>query len=302
MNIGKKIKKLRGEKLMTQSELAGNEITRNMLSRIENGAALPSLSTIIYLASKLGVPAGYLLSEGDEEFLYHKTNAIKNIKRAYIDKNFELCRDMCITSFDEYDDELELILADSCLEIAKEDLRRGHLHRASLYLDEAIRHAKKTMFDCTLQKNGICLMFEMLKNISPSLDSDEADVDVIEGLLYPIVHKSLFCKYLTVILDVNKYELFDQEISGLDIEKLPERDKTLVLHLKARKYIANEDFAKALTTLKAVMDSEIGSQRLVLYFACSDMEICCRETDDYKGAYESAQNKIEILEHMLLES
>ena len=48
MDIGKKIKKLRNEKLITQSELVGNEITRNMLSRIENGAALPSLGTVVY--------------------------------------------------------------------------------------------------------------------------------------------------------------------------------------------------------------------------------------------------------------
>ena len=46
MKIGEKIKKLRTAKLMTQSDLVGNEITRNMLSRIENGAANPSLETI----------------------------------------------------------------------------------------------------------------------------------------------------------------------------------------------------------------------------------------------------------------
>ena len=50
MDIGKKIKELRSAKLMTQTELAGHEITRNMLSRIENGAALPSIGTVIYLA------------------------------------------------------------------------------------------------------------------------------------------------------------------------------------------------------------------------------------------------------------
>lgn len=47
MDIGKKIREIRTEKLMTQSQLAGDEITRNMLSRIENGAALPSLGTVM---------------------------------------------------------------------------------------------------------------------------------------------------------------------------------------------------------------------------------------------------------------
>ena len=105
MNIGKKIKELRTEKMMTQSELAGGEITRNMLSQIENGIALPSLSTITHLAKKLGVPAGYLLSEGVDEFIYKKTRVMQDIKRAYADKNYLLCKEICISSFDEFDDE-----------------------------------------------------------------------------------------------------------------------------------------------------------------------------------------------------
>ena len=39
MNIGDKIKKIRKEKKITQSALAGQRITRNMLSAIENGTA-----------------------------------------------------------------------------------------------------------------------------------------------------------------------------------------------------------------------------------------------------------------------
>ena len=39
MNIGERIRALRNAKMMTQTELAGKQITRNMLSRIENGSA-----------------------------------------------------------------------------------------------------------------------------------------------------------------------------------------------------------------------------------------------------------------------
>ena len=62
MNIGEKIRDLRVSKLMTQAELAGSQITRNMLSCIENGNASPSLSTIIYIAGRLNVPVGFLLA------------------------------------------------------------------------------------------------------------------------------------------------------------------------------------------------------------------------------------------------
>lgn len=301
MNIGKKIKELRIEKLMTQSELAGGEITRNMLSRIENGAANPSLSTIIHLASKLGVPAGYLLSEGDEEFIYHKTNAIKNIRRAYTDGHFELCRDLCLSSFDEYDDELELILADCCFEIAEEQMRSGRLYEARDYLDEAMRHAEKTMFDCSAHKNGEQVMFEILKEISPSLDSNEDDVEIDDGLLYPAVHKKLFCKYLAVLLDITKYSAFEADFKRRHKRGAEGRDMPLLLHLKARRLMSEERYSDALKMLKEAMNSDIGDQRLILYFTCADTEECCRELEDYKGAYEFSQNKIEILEHMLIE-
>lgn len=301
MDIGKKIKKLRTEKLMTQSELTGGEITRNMLSRIENGAALPSLGTVLYLASKLGVPAGYLLSEGEEEFIYHKTAVMKNIRRAYTDRNFELCRDMCLTEFDEFDDELELILTDCCIGVAEESIREGQLRNACIFLDEAVIHSRNTMFDTTMQKNSIAIMFGLLKEISPALDSNETDILISEDLFHPSVFGSIFCKYITVILDIEHYRLFTDDLENHPEITLRDDETLFVLHLKARKQIHDGNFSAALVTLRSVIDADTVPQRLLLYMACADMEICCRETNDYKGAYEFSQNKLDLLEHMLSE-
>lgn len=301
MDIGKKIKKLRTEKLMTQAELTGGEITRNMLSRIENGAALPSLGTVVYLASKLGVPAGYLLSEGEEEFIYHKTSVMKNIRRAYVDKRFELCRDMCLTEFDEYDDELELILTDCCLGVAEECVKSGQLHKACTYLDEAICHSRLTMFDTITQKNAIVIIFCLLKCISPALDSYEIDTESNEDAYHPSVFGNVFCKYITVLQSIKKYPLFESEIEAIGRENLSDQDKLFALHAKAKWLIEKEQYELALAVLKEIIDSETVPERLLLYLACADMEICCRETGDFKGAYEYSINKLEILEHMLAE-
>lgn len=298
MDIGKKIKKLRTEKLMTQVELTGGEITRNMLSRIENGAALPSLGTVVYLAAKLGVPAGYLLSEGEEEFIYHKTSVMKNIRRAYTDKRFELCRDICLTEFNEYDDELQLILTDCCLGIAEEHIKQGKLRLACQFLDEAVQHAKSTMFDTTTQQNSIKILFGLLKDISPALDSNEIDTATNNEIIHPSVFGNVFCKYVSVILNIGAYEFFN---IAIDDATLSDRDKLLILHLRARWLMSNEKFESSLNVLRSVVDSEAVPDRLLLYLACSDMEICCRETDDYKGAYEASLNKLDLLEHMLAE-
>lgn len=302
MDIGSKIKQLRTKKLMTQSELAGAEITRNMLSRIENGAALPSLGTIAYLAGRLGVPAGYLLSEGEEEFIYNKTAVMKNIRRAYTDGNFELCRDICLSSFNEFDDELELILTDCCLGVAETYMKEGRLRNARDYLDEALVHSANTMFNTVTQKNSIAVMFELLKEISPALDSNETDTVISDDLIHPAIFDSILCKYITVILDNDKYDAFVDDLSKNQKNSLSEKDKLFALHLKARNLIQNKNYSAALKILTETTDSDEVPPRLLLYLACSDMEICFREMNDYKGAYEFSQNKIEILEHMLAEN
>ena len=44
--LGRRIKEARIAKKMTQSQVVGTFITRNMLSQIENGNALPSITTL----------------------------------------------------------------------------------------------------------------------------------------------------------------------------------------------------------------------------------------------------------------
>ena len=68
--LGLKIAYYRKLQGMTQEELAGEHITRNMLSRIENGFALPSLPSLLYISDRLSVPPGYLLAAENEEFHY----------------------------------------------------------------------------------------------------------------------------------------------------------------------------------------------------------------------------------------
>ncbi|MDR2531828.1 MAG: helix-turn-helix domain-containing protein [Oscillospiraceae bacterium] len=61
--LGKRIKEARLSKKMTQSDVVGGYITRNMLSQIESGAAFPSIRTLEYLSGVLGVPMSELIAE-----------------------------------------------------------------------------------------------------------------------------------------------------------------------------------------------------------------------------------------------
>lgn len=67
--LGQRIKEARLAKKMTQAEVVGSFITRNMLSQIESGNAVPSMKTLTYLAQVLELPPSVLLpdvTEGSE--------------------------------------------------------------------------------------------------------------------------------------------------------------------------------------------------------------------------------------------
>ena len=85
MNLGEKIKNARISKKITQSALAGDKITRNMLSQIENGKATPSLETLSYIAGELNLPIAYFFSENDDEYFYEKKALINDIYGAAYD-------------------------------------------------------------------------------------------------------------------------------------------------------------------------------------------------------------------------
>ncbi len=66
MELGKKILQARLEAGLSQRQLCGDAITRNMLSQIEHGTAKPSMKTLSYLAERLGKPISFFLEDGQD--------------------------------------------------------------------------------------------------------------------------------------------------------------------------------------------------------------------------------------------
>ena len=63
MELGERLLEARKEAGLSQRQVCGDVITRNMLSRIEHGTVRPSMKTLQYLAQVLGKPVGYFLGE-----------------------------------------------------------------------------------------------------------------------------------------------------------------------------------------------------------------------------------------------
>lgn len=289
MNIGEKIKLLRTSKLMTQSELAGSEITRNMLSRIENGAAQPSLDTLRYIAARLNVSAGYLLAEAGDEAIYLKHNEINGIKTAYLTGDHRICRDMCLNSTVPEDDEVKLILAECTLGIAVEEFFSGRLRSACEFFDLAIEACGETVYNTSHVFAISAMYFKYMRNLSATLSSniiDETEVPVWSAL------NNAFCLYAGAFLSL----MGDGE-GG--VELTPVGGSLYALHIDAIKYMREENYEEAYKCLHSILVSDESIPEPMLYYVFCDLEICCKERGDFKGAYEYSINKIELLQTLL---
>ena len=67
MTLGEKLRQARLQRGLSQSQTAGTQMTRNMLSQLEHDLASPSVKTLRYLADTLNVSVSWLLDETTDQ-------------------------------------------------------------------------------------------------------------------------------------------------------------------------------------------------------------------------------------------
>lgn len=128
VELGKRIKEARLARKMTQSDVVGDFITRNMLSQIESGTANPSVKTLTYLAKVLQLPVNYLLPDEletydvSEETVNEDFEALINMKSAYKREDYQKAAELAEKYTGKENvitDEANAVLARAYLELAK---------------------------------------------------------------------------------------------------------------------------------------------------------------------------------------
>lgn len=92
MTMGQRILRARQEAGLSQRQLAGEEITRNMLSSLEHDAAKPSITTLQYLSERLCKPISYFLGEDLPQVA--GCDDLADARRAYKAGEFRRCLDI----------------------------------------------------------------------------------------------------------------------------------------------------------------------------------------------------------------
>ena len=276
MQLGEKIKALRKMRGLTQAQLAGERITRNMLCEIEKGKASPSLDTLSAIAGGLSVPTAFLLDENEELFGYAKRKAMPEIRKLYLSGEYGACFRLCETLPGEPDDEIAFLLAHCALGEGRRAFYRGNMETALVYFTEALGYAEKTSYPTSDISAAAGLYSSLAGNVaSPRRDFDETAYRKNANL-------------------ATESELFAYVTDDTDY---PYSNRLFAEHQAARELMKTKRYRDALQKLSALEahKGEDGASAYFLFRLYSDMEICYREGQDFERAYKYSTKRITLL-------
>lgn len=256
MQLGERLRQARLEAGMSQRQLCGDVITRNMLSQIENGSAKPSMDTLRYLAERLGKPMGYFL---EEQAVTSPNQAVMARARAA----FEGDPAEALQILEEYrgedlvfDAEYYYLCALCRMDMAKRALSQGRNAYALTLLEEAAAQGKRTpYYTADTERARLLLCFAARPELAEQLVAQLPE--------------------LTPELMLRARAEKDPVRQGKLLDAAPEQ--TGQWHWqRAQVYLAQGNYAKAVAHLEQAPKSR------AVYL---QLELCCRELEDYKSAY-----------------
>lgn len=137
MELGEKIRQARQEAGLSQRQLCGEEITRNMLSQIENGSAQPSMDTLRFLAAQLGKTVSFFL---EEDAVTSPNQQVMTDAWQALDQGNWAAVLSALKGFREPDPlfcrERQRLMVQATLEQAEEGLKQGKIPYARQLLEE----------------------------------------------------------------------------------------------------------------------------------------------------------------------
>lgn len=292
MNIGERIKELRLRKQMTQADLAGESVSRNMVSLIEHGRATPSVQTLEAIAAKLKVTPALLIADEKEWAALLKQETVFDIRIAFSGHNYRICADLCRDLYKnglEKDDEVDLVMAESLLALAREAFLSDHIRVCCQLLDEAVLYAERTVYYTEHILSAAWWFFEYLGLLSPSLVSENLSTAFVAS---EHLQKDVYCRYIRAVIEEGTEE-FSQLPSDPVVAEL------LAAHIRSRHCMKMQEYEKATNILADILHSPDILPGIVMYHVFCDIEECCRRLGNRKNEVNYREAKLSIFEKLL---
>ena len=255
MEIGQRLKEARLAAGLSQRQLCGEVITRNMLSQIENGSARPSMDTLQYLAGELGKPVGYFL---EEETASQNQKLMEKARAAFKQKDYvavlELLQEYAVPD-PVFDDEQYILAALTRLELAEAAINEGKAAYAERLLEQACEAGSKTPY-YHAEARRLCLLYRARPDRAKEL-AERLPADPDRTLLLAAA---------------------DPDRAEQILEADPQ-DRPGWHELRGDVYFRQGRYSKARNHYEKAAPSRQMLQKL---------EQCCQKQEDYKAAYEYA--------------
>ena len=294
MTLGEKIKTARIERHMTQKDVVGDYITRNMLSKIENGSATPSVKTLEYLADALGLPAGYFMSEsaGDELTPGDLGAARRQFREGALQSCVDLLEAMDLEG--GYRDEALLLLARSKIGLSKKAMTDGRYEEARRLAQEALEHNDAGLYASAAFRTEALLLIarctmELGGDFPAAMDDYQAAYqDQGLGEFYRLTMAEYY---------IGKGELDSARREMDSIVRLSEATKPAYLMLQGQMELQGNQFEQAARQLeKAEQLARTTGSSYFMSSLYAMLEQCYREMEDFKKAYHYASMQLQIKE------
>lgn len=248
MELGEKIRLERTAAGLSQRQLCGDEITRNMLSQIESGKARPSMTTLQYLAARLGKPVSFFLEDGNAP----GQAALESARLAYRQGLFRQALE-ALEGCRENGEEINYLQYLCLIALGKAALTEEKRPYARQLLEKAgsIETLYKT--DATERERLLWLL--------------EAGGD---GVI-PTDDRALLLRAQQAL------SRNDPAVAARYLDACDEKSSRWAL-LRGKAYFLSKDHSAALEALKQA-EADFPKEALPL------LEQCCKELEDYKQAY-----------------
>lgn len=275
MTLGEKLRKRRTELGLSQAQVAGGCVTRNMLSRLEHDQAAPSMRTLEHLSRVLEVPMGWLLDgSGPEE-------PLELARKLYAEGRFRDCAELLrqdgVTS-----EEGRLLLCRSALAAAEAEPDRQLAELAWELAGKCLYAGPQERLRAGLARNQWALL---------AGEAQPVKALVLEGERKALLHESELA--LLRAGQALREERTDEAKKALDAVQTDREDlHGRYLLLRGALCLQQQGVLEAADYLAQA--EKLPMDRLTRQHLYRLLEICAKEQNDYRMAYHYASLRLEL--------
>ena len=265
MTLGQKLRQTRLSKGLSQSQVAGGCVTRNMLSQIENDQASPSMRTLEHLARALDVSVGWLLSDEQTDAALEKMRRARTLFR---EEDYAGC--LALFAQDAPSgDEMLLLCSQAAGMLAAQRLAAENFSGAKELAQQALDWNRRSLYaSAQVQVQALDVLARC------AIQEKQAD-EAVE-------------RYRTFYLE--RQSAVRYHFTMARIAELPDAQRAEYLILRGKIAARREQYENAALYFHQAQELPLG--RMLERELYEGLEVCCRELGDYQQAYLYASKQL----------